>query len=157
MPYRYRFVSLCLAGSSLALLGVAAFSEPEISKNASKQSMFNPSMAVHLSPQTCTSVLSKRSNLDVSKPYGYHLNPILERIKASNDQRLKISQIMQSYRFKIQPLRDTYMLKQQEFISSMVGGGSAEQIMSKQIELGHLSSEISSEYWMMRLEIRRLL
>ena len=95
--------------------------------------------------------------LDLSKPYGYHLQPILESIKASPEQREKITGIVMSYRSTIQPLRDQYKVKQQEFINVMVSGGATELIMAKQLELGHLYSDIVSKYCLMKLEIRRLL
>src|SRR5581483_11602207 len=65
------------------------------------------------------------SKIDVTKPYGYHLQPILDKIKASPDQRQKITSIVQSYKSTIQPLRDQYKVRQQEFISLMVSGGAA--------------------------------
>ncbi|HEY9793399.1 MAG TPA: hypothetical protein V6D22_23565 [Candidatus Obscuribacterales bacterium] len=99
----------------------------------------------------------KSGGLDLSKPYGYHLEPILEKIQANTEQRQKISHIVISYRSTIEPLRDQYREKQQEFIGSMLSGGAAEMVMAKQVELGHLSSEITSKYCLMRLEIRRLL
>jgi hypothetical protein len=98
-----------------------------------------------------------KANLDFSKPYGYHLQPILAKINANSTQRVKISQIVGSYRSSIQPLRDEYKEKQQDFIGSMMAGNTAESIMSKQVELGHLSSEITAKYCLMKLEIRRQL
>jgi Spy/CpxP family protein refolding chaperone len=95
--------------------------------------------------------------LELNRPYGYHLKPILERINANPEQRDKIGHIVESYRSTIQPMRDQYKQKQQEFISAMVGGGSNETVMAKQLELGHLYSDIVSKYCLMRLEIRRLL
>lgn len=95
--------------------------------------------------------------MDVSRPYGSHLKPILDRIKATSDQRTKISSIVEGYRSRIQPLREEYKQKQQEFLTSMTSGGTAETIMTKQVELSHLSSEINSRYYLMRLEIRRQL
>lgn len=104
-----------------------------------------------------TALAGSNSKIDVSKPYGYHLQPILDKIKATADQRQKISQVVQSYKSTIQPLRDQYKVRQQEFISLMVSGGAAESIMAKQVELGHLSSEITSKYCLMKLEIRHWL
>jgi Spy/CpxP family protein refolding chaperone len=98
-----------------------------------------------------------KPGLDVSKPYGYHLQPILDKINASSDQRVKITKVVASYRSSLQPLRDHYKEKQQDFISSMISGDAAEAVMSKQVELGHMASEITSKYCLMRLEIRRVL
>jgi flagellar biosynthesis chaperone FliJ len=95
--------------------------------------------------------------LDVSKPYGSHLKPILDRIKASDEQRTKISQIVESYRSRIQPLRDEYKQRRESFLASMTSGATAETIMTRQVELSHLSSEITSRYTLMRLEVRRQL
>jgi Spy/CpxP family protein refolding chaperone len=102
-------------------------------------------------------LMAKTPTLDVSKPYGYHIEPILKKIKANDDQRLKIKNVVQSYRSKIQPLRDEYKIKRQEFITVMTGGGASETIMAKQMELSRLASEITSKYTLMRLEIRRVL
>lgn len=95
--------------------------------------------------------------IDVSKPYGYHLEPILQKIKATPDQRTKIVVVVQSYRSKIQPLRDEYKQRRQEFITVMTGGAAAETIMAKQVELSHLASDITSKYTLMRLEVRRIM
>jgi hypothetical protein len=102
-------------------------------------------------------ILGSSKSMDVSTPYGSHMKPIMDRIKASPDQRTKISSIVESYRSRIQPLRDEYKQKRQEFLTSMTSGGTAETIMTKQVELSHLSSEITSRYCLMRLEIRRQL
>jgi hypothetical protein len=104
-----------------------------------------------------TPVSPSKAGLDLSKPYGYHLQPILDKINASSDQRVRITKVVVVYRSTIQPLRDQYKEKQQDFIGSMISGSAAETIMSKQVELGHLSSEITSKYCLMKLEIRRLL
>lgn len=104
-----------------------------------------------------TVLIGNSKGLDVSKPYGSHLKPILDRIKANSDQSSKIKHIVESYRSKIQPLREEYKQKRQDFLASMTSGGTAEIIMTKQVELSHLSSEISSRYCLMRLEIRRQL
>jgi Spy/CpxP family protein refolding chaperone len=92
-----------------------------------------------------------------SKPYGSHLGPILDRIKANPEQRRKITVIVESFRSTLEPLRDQYREKQQEFIQSMTTGATDEAIMSSQVELAHLSSQISSNYMLMRIQVRRLL
>lgn len=101
--------------------------------------------------------LTTSKSIDVTSPYGSHLKPILDRIKATDDQRGKITHVVDGYRSRIQPLREQYKQKQNEFLTAMTSGGTAETIMTKQVELSHLSSEISSRYCLMRLEIRRLL
>lgn len=100
---------------------------------------------------------ASKTNLDFSRPYGYHLQPILEKIKASPEQREKIIVVVQSYRAKIQPLRDEYKLKRQEFVAVMTSGAPAETIMAKQVELSHLASEITNRYTLMRLDMRRVM
>lgn len=91
------------------------------------------------------------------KPYGAHLEPILKVIEATPDQRKKITDVMAGYRPKIQPLREQYNHKRDEFLKSLCDGKEAEVIMSQQVELGHLYSDIISQYTCMRLEIRRFL
>lgn len=119
------------------------------------------SAAPNAAPATKTTALSAPilggKTIDVSKPYGSHLQPILDKVKANGDQKTKISQIVESFKSRIQPLRDEYKQKRQDFLTAMTSGGTAENIMTKQVELSHLSSEISSRYCLMRLEIRRQL
>lgn len=94
---------------------------------------------------------------DYSKPYGYHLQPILSAINADQTQSQKISQIVGSYRSRLEPLRETCKQKQRKLLDGLVDGSSSESIMSCQLEVGQLHREISSQYCMMSLEIRRLL
>jgi hypothetical protein len=96
-----------------------------------------------------------KSGLDLSHPYGYYLEPILEKIKATPDQRKRITKIVFSYKAKIQPLRDQYKQTKQEFWDGMLNGHPAETVMTKEIEMSHLESDIVSKYCLMRLEIRK--
>ncbi len=49
---------------------------------------------------------SKKTVADsTERPFGYHLQPILEAIKATPDQRKKISAIVEELRPTIEPLR----------------------------------------------------
>lgn len=98
-----------------------------------------------------------KPGLEMTRPYGYHLEPILSKIQATSDQKVKITMVVMSYRSTIEPLREQYRTKQQQFIDSMLSGGAAETMMAQQVELGNLSNRISSKYCLMRLEIRRLL
>jgi hypothetical protein len=91
------------------------------------------------------------------QPYGMHLEPILKTIKANDDQRKKITAIVNNYKPKIQPLREQYNLKREEFLKSICDGKEAEVVMSQQVELGRLYSDITSQYTFMRLEIRKFL
>ena len=99
----------------------------------------------------------KSKTMDFSKPYGSHLQPILTKINANADQKVKITSIVQSYKSKLEPMRQEYRKCREEFLNCITTGSSAETVMQKQVELGHLSSDISSTYTLMRLEIRRLL
>gem|GEM_PF-2858273 len=90
-----------------------------------------------------------------AQPYGSHLQPILERIQASPEQRRKISEIVSNYRPKIDPLRQEYREKSKEFIEFIIEGKPAEVIMARQGELNNLYGVIVTEYSMMSLEIRR--
>lgn len=92
-----------------------------------------------------------------NKPYGYHLTPILNHIHANNDQRTKITSIVQSYRSKIEPLRVLYKQKSQDFLNSVTSGLSSDLILNKQLQLGQLYANITSQYCLMSLEVRRLL
>lgn len=91
------------------------------------------------------------------QPYGSHLEPILKTIAATADQRKKITAVVQNYKPKIQPLREQYNQKRDEFLKSVCDGKEAELIMTQQVELGRLHSDIVSQYTFMRLEIRRFL
>lgn len=91
------------------------------------------------------------------KPYGSHLEPILQRIGANPDLRKKITIIVQTYRPKIEPLRTEYKTKSAEFINYIVQGKPAEVIMARQGELNNLYGVIITEYGLMRMEIRRVL
>jgi Spy/CpxP family protein refolding chaperone len=138
---------------SLLLCGVAANSllAPDSFAGPQTKSQSPPA------GKTSVTAMSATKSVDVTSPYGSHLKPILDRIKATDDQRAKISHIVEGYRSRIQPLRDEYKQKRNEFLTAMTSGGTAETIMTKQVELSHLSSEISSRYCLMRLEVRRLL
>jgi hypothetical protein len=151
-----RQIAVSVGVSACAGLCLPAAAEPNSNKlgggAAAAPALKDPTQAV-----PGKSAGAKSGGLDLSKPYGYHLEPILEKIQANTDQRQRITHIVVSYRTTIEPLRDQYKEKQQEFIGSMLSGGAAETVMARQVELGHLSSEITSKYCLMRLEIRRLL
>lgn len=91
------------------------------------------------------------------KPYGYHLAPILEHIHADSDQRDKITAIVSSYRSKIEPLRIVYKQKSQDFLVAVTKGLASDLIISQQMQLGQIYSDINSQYCLMSLAIRRLL
>jgi Spy/CpxP family protein refolding chaperone len=93
----------------------------------------------------------------LKQPHGSHLEPILQKIHANPDQRTKITFIVTNYRPKIEPLRQEYRQKSQEFIDYIITGQPAEKVISRQTELNHLYGAIVTQYSMMRLEIRRVL
>ncbi len=93
----------------------------------------------------------------LSKPHGSHLEPVLQKIRANPNQRTQITVIVASYRPKIEPLRQEYRQKSQEFIDYIVTGQPAEKVMARQDELNQLYGAIVTHYSMMRLEIRKLL
>lgn len=90
-----------------------------------------------------------------AKPYGYHLEPILKKLQATPDQRKKITDIVMSYKPKLEPLRQKYKQDSQEFLQWIISGMPAEQVMARQGELNSLYGTIVTQYSMMRIEIRR--
>lgn len=91
------------------------------------------------------------------KPYGYYVKPILEAVKANEDQRKKITQIVEELRPTIEPLRKKFKEKQSAFLSGMAKGSSAEDLLCAQRELGQIRGEINDQYLLMRLRVRKLL
>lgn len=89
--------------------------------------------------------------------FGRHLKPILERLRATTDQTNKITGIMESYRDKIEPLRLRYRTVSKTFLDAMIKGSPSQEIMEHQMELARLNSDISNQYCLMSLEIRRCL
>ncbi|MCC7530545.1 MAG: hypothetical protein IT342_18620 [Candidatus Melainabacteria bacterium] len=100
---------------------------------------------------------AKPANDGFDKPYGYYLKPILEAVKANDDQRKKITQIVEDLRPTIEPLRKKFREKQSMFLSGMAKGISAEDLLCAQSELGQIRGEINDQYLLMRLRVRKLL
>lgn len=92
-----------------------------------------------------------------SRPYGSHLTAILDTVNATPEQKTSITAVVEAFRPKIDPLRQTYNQKRQEFLTSITTGLSSDQIMVKQTDLSQLYSDISCQYCRMSLEIRRQL
>ncbi len=116
--------------------------------------------ATEATVKTATQATSKSAaaaGKTFDKPYGSHLEPMLEKIGATADQRKQVTFIVDNYKPKIEPLRVEYRQKSQEFLEFIIHGQPAEVIMARQGELNHLHGDISTEYSLMRLEIRRLL
>lgn len=94
---------------------------------------------------------------DFNKPYGYHLGPILETIKATPEQKKAITAIMEEFRPKIEPMRAKFREARDIFLNGMMTGKSGEQIMSAQQEMERTRTAIGDEYMLMRLKVRKLL
>jgi hypothetical protein len=92
-----------------------------------------------------------------SKPYGSHLQAILEAVQATAEQRSAITSIVETFRPKIDPLRQVYRQKRTEFLSAITSGLAADEVMVKQNDLSQLYSDISCQYCQMSLEVRRQL
>lgn len=92
-----------------------------------------------------------------NKPYGFYLAPLLKHIKADDEQKVKITAIMESYRGRIEPLRNDYKKKNQDLLAKLAGGDSSATIMSEQMQLGRLYSDINLYYCQMSLEVRKVL
>src|SRR5256885_864809 len=69
-----------------------------------------------------TTTTTNVSDKTMSRPYGSHLEPILQKINATTDQRQKITTIVQNFRPKIEPLRQEYRVKSQQFLQLIVTG-----------------------------------
>ncbi len=100
---------------------------------------------------------AKKTSDGFEKPYGYYVNPILEAVKANDDQRKKITAIVEDLRPTIEPLRKKFREKQAVFLSGMTTGASAEDLLCAQRELSQIRGEINDQYLLMRLRIRKLL
>jgi hypothetical protein len=92
-----------------------------------------------------------------SESYGSHVEPILKTIAATAEQRKQITSIVEDFRPRIEPLQLKWKEKQTQFLIVMTSGHPAEEIMVKQTELNELYSQITNEYFVMHLKIRKLL
>lgn len=106
-------------------------------------------------PKGDESVSARASRL--SSPHGSHLEPILARIGANPEQRKSITTIVMSYKPRLDPLKQEYRQKSNEFLDYIVTGKPADVVMARQGELNNLYSVIIMEYSRMRLEIRKQL
>lgn len=91
------------------------------------------------------------------RPYGHFTPMILDTVKANDDQRRKITAIVEELRPTIEPLRKKFKEKQTVFLSGMASGASAEDLLCAQRELGQIRGEINDQYLLMRLRVRKLL
>ncbi len=71
------------------------------------------------------------------KPYGYYVNPILQAVKANDDQRKKITQVVEE--LQIDDRADTRKKFKEKsnrhFCRGMAKGASAEDLLVAQREL----------------------
>lgn len=98
-----------------------------------------------------------QSNDGFERPYGYFTPFILEAVKANEDQKKKITAIVEELRPTIEPLRKKFKEKQTVFLSGMATGATAEDLLCAQRELGQIRGEINDQYLLMRLRVRKLL
>lgn len=89
--------------------------------------------------------------------YGTHLQPILNAINATPEQRKQIADVMEEFRPKIEPLKIKYKETQSQFLSAIMSGRPAEDIMLRQEDMNALYARIINEYCAMHLKVRRLL
>src|ERR1700676_5522856 len=82
----------------------------------------------------------------MSQAYGSHLEPILKAIDATAQQRKQITEILENFRPKIQPLKVKYKTVQEQFLTSMTNSRPAEEIMLKQEEMNEIYGRILNEY-----------
>src|SRR5438067_289728 len=120
----------CLIGATCLLSACpGSYAQPGNIENASIFSGTKTTTTII----TTTNVVDKQHSM--SGPYGQHLEPILEKIHANPDQRQKISAVVASYKGKIQPLREEYREKSQQFVKFLITGQPAETVMARQGEL----------------------
>ena len=100
---------------------------------------------------------AKPANDGFDKPYGYYTPFILNAVKATDDQRKKITAIVEELRPTIEPLRKKFKEKQAVFLGGMATGASAEDLLCAQRELGQIRGEINDQYLLLRLRVRKLL
>jgi Spy/CpxP family protein refolding chaperone len=100
---------------------------------------------------------AKSDSIDTSKPYGYHLEPVLKAVEASPDQRAKITAIVEEYRPTIEPAKEKYKVARDRFLQYMCSGKSAVEIMQAQQEMSGIRSMILNTYTIMDIKVRKLL
>lgn len=143
----------------LLIIGFDAGSNPILAQNSADKAAEQTKSSESENQQklTTVSVVLGRNPTAFSKPYGFYLNPILEHIHANPDQRTKITAILQSYRGRLEPLRNEYKQKNQELLNKLSHGDKPEEIMNEQTHLGRLYTEITTNYCQMSLEVRKQL
>jgi hypothetical protein len=97
----------------------------------------------------------KQQTHQMGQTFGSHLEPILKVIEAKPEQRKQITEILEDFRPKIQPLKVKFKTVQEQFLTSMTSGRPAEEIMLKQEEMNEIYGRIVNEYCAMHLKMRR--
>ena len=148
LPRRESHLASCL------FVGLMAFFVEDVAALAAPQDQDSkPNSACKLSAGN-----NKCAPADAfSKPYGSHLAPILESVHATPEQRTSISAVVESFRPKIEPLRQSYQQKRQEFLTGLGSGLASTELMARQTDLSQLYCDISCQYCRMSLEIRKQL
>jgi len=100
---------------------------------------------------------TKQTEHRYSNKFGSHLEPILKEINASAKQRDTITKIVEEFKPQLEPLRKQYRDLREQFLRQMANGGSADELMNTQLEMSRVQTEISSNYLMMRLRVRKVL
>ncbi len=147
------FVPTALAGPEESAVNVVVQSTSKVTRSASSTTKSSQNDA----QQGQVLVTSAAPAKGFERPYGSHLQPILATIGASDEQKKRITVIVEHYRPKLEPMRVEYRQKSKEFIDFIITGKPAEVIMARQVELNNLYGVINTQYSLMRLEIRRLL
>jgi Spy/CpxP family protein refolding chaperone len=140
MDRREKLFAVAIGGISLLSTGVLVWAQPNGIQNTA-----------------AFTTTAKVSDKSMASAYGSHMEPILKKINASPEQRQKISVIVASYKPKIEPMRQEYREKSQQFLNFIVTGQPAVTVMERQNELNKLYSTIITQYSMMQIEIRKTL
>jgi hypothetical protein len=143
-------VSLSVAQLCSTECGIAA-------DKAAADKVFADKVAGDRSDATAVAPMAGANAKVATTSYGSHLVPILLAIHATPDQKKQISEIVEDFRPKIQPLKLKYKEAQSGFLSAMVSARAPEEVMLKQSELNELYIRIVNEYCVMNLRIRKLL
>ncbi|MBX9667142.1 MAG: hypothetical protein K2X93_05960 [Candidatus Obscuribacterales bacterium] len=91
------------------------------------------------------------------KPFGSHLEPILKAVGASDEQKKTISEIVQDFKGRIEPMRKKHDELRDEFLSSLTSGKSDETIISTQAEFNRVHNDLSAQYLALRLKVQQVL
>jgi Spy/CpxP family protein refolding chaperone len=140
-----RLILLCALASCSVLLPPSTISCLALDKEQKDKA----APAVTGTPSNAASLANEK--------YGKHLEPILNAIQATPDQRKQITEVFEDFRPKIQPLKAKYKEAQSQFLNAMMTGKSSEEIMLKQQDMNALYSRVVDQYCALHLRMRKLL